>query len=371
MNNKKKILLVVSDLHLGAGSFFEDGNRNYREDFFHDFKFVEFLEFYRSGKYRNLSVELVINGDFFEMHETGDYKEDPVKMTQDLALWRIKQIIKGHPALFAELRNFANSYKKAIILVNGNHDQSMLFPGVQEFLRRIIHPSLVFCGRSYSCADVYIEHGSQYFRASYFDYSNPFIRTDSGDIILNHDWGSIFSIRVLYKNKTKKHHPIWRAEPMAKFIMHIIKCDFFYLIKYSFSIISFLILTSIFELKYNFSHARTTWDVIKGLSLNFSEVQKKEAGRILNTSDYNIVIMGHVHSYNFMRFPNDKIYINTGTLNKELNLSFDNYGSWRKFFYAFIEVSNQSSAYLKEWIGHRPDVTIYNASRELDILRAV
>ena len=48
--DKKKILLVVSDLHLGAGSFFEDGDRNYREDFFHDFKFVEFLEFYRVGK---------------------------------------------------------------------------------------------------------------------------------------------------------------------------------------------------------------------------------------------------------------------------------------------------------------------------------
>jgi hypothetical protein len=82
--------------------------------------------------------------------------------------------------------------------------------------------------------------------------------------------------------------------------------------------------------------------------------------------------MGHVHSYNFMRFPNDKIYINTGTLNKELNLSIDNYGTWRKFYYAFIEIDNdQGNAYLKEWIGFRPDVTIYNASRELDILKAV
>jgi hypothetical protein len=52
MNNKKKILLVISDLHLGAGSFFEDGNRNYREDFFLDFKFVNSLSFIEAGNIR-------------------------------------------------------------------------------------------------------------------------------------------------------------------------------------------------------------------------------------------------------------------------------------------------------------------------------
>jgi hypothetical protein len=58
---REKYKLVISDLHLGRGRFLPDGRRNYLEDFFHDRQLCEFLEYYRTGKYKGADVELVIN----------------------------------------------------------------------------------------------------------------------------------------------------------------------------------------------------------------------------------------------------------------------------------------------------------------------
>ena len=60
-----KIILCISDLHLGAGSFLM-GKRNNLEDFHYDKELVEFLDFYSSGKYSKTNVELIINGDFLD-----------------------------------------------------------------------------------------------------------------------------------------------------------------------------------------------------------------------------------------------------------------------------------------------------------------
>jgi len=64
-NKTDKIILCVSDLHLGAGSFYE-GRKNNLEDFNYDKEFVEFLEFYSSGGFQKVEVELIINGDFLD-----------------------------------------------------------------------------------------------------------------------------------------------------------------------------------------------------------------------------------------------------------------------------------------------------------------
>ena len=62
---RKKVCLVISDLHLGAGYFF-DGKVNNLEDFNYDQELVQFFQYYSSGKYKGIDVEVVINGDFID-----------------------------------------------------------------------------------------------------------------------------------------------------------------------------------------------------------------------------------------------------------------------------------------------------------------
>ena len=62
----KKIILVISDLHLGAGHNL-GGRKNSLEDFHSDEELVEFLKYHSTGEYAGVEVELIINGDFLDL----------------------------------------------------------------------------------------------------------------------------------------------------------------------------------------------------------------------------------------------------------------------------------------------------------------
>ena len=61
---RKRIKLVISDLHLGKGRLLENGGINSFEEFYYGDKLIEFINFYSTGVYRESDVELIINGDF-------------------------------------------------------------------------------------------------------------------------------------------------------------------------------------------------------------------------------------------------------------------------------------------------------------------
>ena len=61
----QKTVLVISDLHLGAGYFFQ-GQVNNLEDFNFDQELVQFFQYYSSGDYKGQEVEVIINGDFID-----------------------------------------------------------------------------------------------------------------------------------------------------------------------------------------------------------------------------------------------------------------------------------------------------------------
>ena len=61
---RKKIKIVVSDLHLGKGRILPGGGVNSFEEFYYGEKLVEFIQYYSSGAFRDYDVELIINGDF-------------------------------------------------------------------------------------------------------------------------------------------------------------------------------------------------------------------------------------------------------------------------------------------------------------------
>ena len=65
-NKTSKTVLVISDIHLGAGVLV-NGKRNYLEDFHFDKELVDFLDYYSTGEFQNKEVELIINGDLFDL----------------------------------------------------------------------------------------------------------------------------------------------------------------------------------------------------------------------------------------------------------------------------------------------------------------
>ena len=112
----KKTILVISDIHLGAGTYV-DGNRNYLEDFHCDQELVDFLKFYSSKSYLERTVELVINGDFFDLLAVPFVKYfDDEFWSEEASLEKLKMIVKAHPEVIEGLKSFIHKKNKNLVL---------------------------------------------------------------------------------------------------------------------------------------------------------------------------------------------------------------------------------------------------------------
>lgn len=83
-----------------------DGQRNYLEDFHHDEEMVEFLEYYSTGDYLNREVELVINGDLFDLLAVPYVSFYDDEYWSEGGLEKLKMIIAGHPEVIEGFGNF-------------------------------------------------------------------------------------------------------------------------------------------------------------------------------------------------------------------------------------------------------------------------
>lgn len=171
--------IIVSDLHLGAGSF---GGKNPLEDFRSDEEFRGFLLALRAeSEATGRPMDLVINGDFIEFLQVPAvplseydpsrvYPEEAFRSTRESdCVLRTDLVIAGHPAVFEALGAFlSESPRRTVTIVKGNHDIPLHWPGVQERIRRAMGatgpraPLLTFAARFFYQDGVYVEHGNQY-----------------------------------------------------------------------------------------------------------------------------------------------------------------------------------------------------------------
>ena len=360
----KKICLIISDLHLGAGVFFENGDPNRREDFVHDRALADFLAFHCRGKYRSRQIDLIINGDFFELLETLDYSENPLRMTETAVIARLEQIVAGHPIAFTALKKFALGKNHSIRFITGNHDQGLLFAGARDFLRAAIHRKVEFSETAFTFADVYVEHGNQYVHVTRYN-PNRRIVTDqtTGTPIINHDWGSIFALEVLYrfKGESKNHLTLYNMNPFGKMILSVLGEDFGFGIRHLYSTLRFFLRSILAKAPFGLTNWRFDRKLLNSFSLDYSAALESAARRILNETKYRKVIFGHSHKNRFRKYPDGGVYINTGTWIREINLSLASPGTWTRFPFARIEHNGISSnVELREWKGLPvPDPTMY------------
>ena len=183
---------VISDLHIGVG----DNLDSFSED--KSFKYL--LE----AIGRHPGSELIINGDFIDFlsialeHETAR-PFSRMGCTEVESLLKLEKVIQAHPVIFSALRKYLGKKGHRLVLVPGNHDIDLFWPGVQERLCEEIaasHEDRFYFEKSgvYRDEDLHVEHGNQYFADTVFEnYSQPFLRAPrSGELRLERCWADCF-----------------------------------------------------------------------------------------------------------------------------------------------------------------------------------
>ena len=174
----KEAFFSISDSELGDGS--------YTDDFLSDELFIKKLQ-WMDKKHGKIPVTLVINGDGFDFLKVS-YKGHYTRyVTKEVSLWKLEQMYKAHKKVFLALRAFASKKKNTLVFTLGNHDLDLAFFEVQERMRELIHPRIVFPGFEYEKGCVRIEHGSQHEMIFYINPDRIFLDMN-GKKILNLPW---------------------------------------------------------------------------------------------------------------------------------------------------------------------------------------
>lgn len=307
MAAKKHIKIVISDCHLGTGATLADGAINPLEDFRKDEKFVEFLEFYGGGGFA--SVELVINGDFFDMLQALTSQSDtPYEIVESIAIYKIRRILRGHPRVIEALKAFIDKGHH-VKMIWGNHDAGLWWPGVQEEIRQTVSPKIEFLFTPYRFDGVHIEHGNQYEIFHQFDIQNMFIK--AGDrTILNYPFGSFFVAGFLTRIKLRRHY-ITQVVPFSKFLRWSLIFDFWFTVNQSFRVAWFFFLMRFVYHPLRFTRISKTLKILYEIfnRPKFSRI----APDIMKQVKAQILLMGHDHQATHRYYSDGTQYVNTGT----------------------------------------------------------
>ena len=349
----KQIKLVLSDLHLGAGRFLEDGRLNPLEEFYFDDRFAEFIHFYTTGENSANAVEVILNGDIFNFLQT-DYKGHFLTaITESITLDQMQRIVRGHPVFFQALRELAAVEINEVTFIVGNHDQGMLWPAVREFLNQVIGKPCRYVNTTYFFDGIHIEHGNTHEAANSFDKKKFFIKKDLPEPILNLPFGSYFFVDYVLKLKAENPH-VDKVRPFAAMIR------WGSIFNTVFTLKSFFTLCWYFFKNLMSTGEKRKWSFRRILKVMLESAVfpdlSESARRILRNDQINTVIFGHTHVYQYRQYDNHKEYFNTGTWTEVTSLDVASFGRITKLTYVLIEYPDEMGARprarLKEWRGY-------------------
>ncbi len=347
----KKIRLIVSDFHLGNGRFRSDGRVNPLEDFLYDEEFIEFLE-YHGQTDEPYDVELIINGDFFNMIQLMPDEQDLGILTERAAVAKIEAILAGHPALIEALRSFNAQPHRRLVFVLGNHDPQLLWKGVQEILKRAIQGELVFVEDSYRFDDVHVEHGHALEPIFEMQKDRYFLTKGWPEPILNLPWGVFFVKDYLYQIKRRRPFAD-KVSPYSLFMRWLAFNDFWFGMRALLSYLWFIFKTRFSRLPLKRAGAFKGFGAI--VSLTRSPTLAEEVMEILERERCRIVVLGHTHIPVHVNLGSGE-YLNPGSWNDITHLDIPNLGHGRRLIYVRIEERQGGShARLLQWHGfHKP-----------------
>jgi UDP-2,3-diacylglucosamine pyrophosphatase LpxH len=369
----KKIKLIISDFHLSRGRWLPDGRRNPLEDFHQDERFEEFLIYYSTGSYKDFEVELIINGDFFDplaiipVSKVGKSKflGFPLEVEETAAVHQFKAIIEGHPICVMALRDFLARGKK-IIFRWGNHDAAILWPKVQELLRKTLSPQcaeqMQFQVEPYVFDRICVNHGHQLEVLNQFDENRLFIerKTKHGiRRILNLPFGSFFVLGFLNRLKLRRSY-INQVQPFRVYLRITLLTEPLVFLFHGLLAAWFFIKMRFITHPMRFARFKKTLFIIAEIFHRPSlehEAEKLLTQNENSESSYDTLILGHNHQAALRIFQNGKQYINTGTWIPITSLDMSTLGHRILRTYALVEYADgKANASLKIWNG-MPQIT--------------
>ncbi len=349
---KKRIKLVVSDLHLGCGIILENGQLNSLEEFYFDEKFAEFIHFYSTGKYADAEIELILNGDIFNFLQI-DYRGHFLTViTEDMNVELLERIVKGHPRFFKAIKELASREGNSVTYVVGNHDQGMLWPKSREYLNQVLSTSVRFRSLVYFFDGVHIEHGHMHEAANRLDPRKFFLKRNLPEPILNLPLGSHFFVEVVLRIKHKYPH-VDKIRPFNRMIRWALVNE-----------TKLTILGFWAAFRYMLRSALSTDPrrafPLKQLVQVFLESAvfpdlSESARRILQDERIHTVVFGHSHVYQYRQWGHDMEYFNTGTWTDLTSLDIASLGKITKLTYVLFEYPEDGErprGRLKEWHGY-------------------
>lgn len=324
-----KTILVISDIHLGAGQYIND-HRNFLEDFHFDEELVDFLDYYSSGDYLGREVELIINGDLFD-HLAVPYVPyfDDEYWSEKSALKKTEIILDAHKEVIKALDEFASKKKKKITYIIGNHDAEVVFESVQELIysrfseksrenfKILLNPESNYTPHE----GVVLRHGHEYEMAHSFDVNNSIIESKTGEKYFIPPWGSYYVTRIINKFKEERSY-INAVRPIRKFLINGLIYDTFFTLRFMLAnAFYFIMVRSIYIFKQSKDLKKIASMVKKELEL-FQDYEVLTENYLRDNQDVKVLIVGHTHEPTIRTFSSGQTFINTGTWTKMYHLDF-------------------------------------------------
>jgi len=359
----KLIRVILSDLHLGTGV--RRGAVNPLEDFFHDDRFAELLVHYDALAGDEQEVELILNGDIFDLVKVKIGGVWPTEITDEIATEKLRQCLEGHPRFVHALKSFLSKAHRRLTYLPGNHDLDMWFPGPQELLRRYVAPGeaaervrfITASDTYYLPEGIQISHGHQLERIHRVDYRRMTRKRRDGATILALPWGNLWILEVMNPSKEIRSH-IDRIQPLGRFLLGSLLFDTRFLLR-------FMWLTALYFLRHRIFTLRAWRERLRELPRRMRQElfslgggYDAEAERLLRRMrGVHTLIVGHSHGPRYLQLPNEKLLVNTGTWVKMINLDLRYLGQDSGLTYALIEYSDEGKPQtsLMRWLGkHAP-----------------
>lgn len=347
-NLKSKARLVVSDLHLGEGRRNWDGTLNVLEDFTVDHRFVEFVDHY-SKAYE--VVELVINGNFFEMLRCRAVIDYPDILFETYAAELVRVSMGGHREVIECLNRFMQNPDHRLIYILGEADVGVLWPKVQEELKAAISDRIEFYPSSFLADGIYIEHGHHYEAMHAMELQEPFKKVDNLTVLAL-PWGSFFNAHFIQPLRRIRPQ-FYRVRPMKNYLLWALLFETRFFLRVVGQFLS-MILSASSRRVYPGNSLTTVFRIFRQAA--DTETLEEFAEALCNSDAVHKVVFGHSHIPNYRQFRNGKEYFNSGTWTKNLSLDLRTLGAFHKLTYVLFEFRGaEVRGRLMEWYGkHEP-----------------
>jgi len=323
------------------------------EDFHFDDRFAELLDYYGGMTRRGKRIELVLNGDVFDLLKVpGGPPEEPYtdEITEHVAQEKVRLALDGHPVLAHALTDLLECEGTQITYIPGNHDIEMLLPAAQRVFRERVAPGslatrVVFIDRSdtYHLPEgIQIRHGHQLESVHSFDYRHLMSARREGPPIVALPWGSLMVLHVLLKAKHERYH-VDHIVPQKRFIAAALFVDFSFAVRLVAGLAFHFLRTRAFPKEGNVLHK--FWEGLKVIRHELEPVGRfdvRAQRELLKVRGVHTLILGHSHEPRYWRVARDKLYVNTGTWVKMININLHHLGQDAGLTYAHIDYDDHS-----------------------------